>query len=216
MYEYRPCSVVYSRMHRSMMKNIALKIKGQMRKGYTIREQLLKLYAMVWLALLGTLQILHAQTGGTTIEVELDPDSILAGNVFYLTYTVKGEEGKFELPEIEGLEVLSQSMRSSFVFSTGEGARRVQSFTYVLRAEQPGDYLIPPARFYLQDGSVLETNPVEICVLPNPDNKTIPPRRQDYGWQQNRFFWHFDASPPPANLTMPDKRPRKKRKRYKF
>ncbi len=187
-----------------------------MKKLATVRKQWMRLYTLVFIALLASMQTLPAQTGETILEVELDPDSILAGNVFYLSYTVKGEEGKFELPEIEGLEVLSQSMRSSFVFSTGEGARRVQSFTYVLRAEQPGDYLIPPARFYLQDGSVLETDPVEICVLPNPDNKTIPPRRQDYGWQQNRFFWHFDAPRPPANQTTPDTRPRKKRKRYKF
>jgi len=174
-----------------------------------------RLYLSAILALL-SLQLPLAQTGETTIEVELDPDSILAGNVFYLSYTVKGEEGKFELPEIEDIEVLSQSIRSSFVFSTGEGARKVQSFTYVLRANKPGDYLIPPARLYLQDGSVLETDPVPIRVLPNPDHKTIPPRRQDYGWHPKPFFWQWDAPHAPTHPTSPDTRSRKKRKRYKF
>ena len=94
------------------------------------------------------------------------PSSVRVGQQFQ--YTIEGNErGEVTLPDLEDFEVLGgpfSSFSSSTQWVNGKmTTRNTVSFTYILRSNQPGNYVIPPATISVRRDTY-ETNPVEISV----------------------------------------------------
>ncbi len=159
------------------------------------------------------------------VTVELDPDTILMDNVFYLSYNIEGADGKFEMPDFKDFDVVSQSSGSSISIVNGE-ASRTMSYTFALRPHEPGSFVIDPALIRTKDGEVVETSPIEIVVYPNPEGRHITPRRMEqiapFGHDLFKDMdpFHDDFFGFERRERAPEKgkkkAPKAKKKRYKF
>jgi len=120
-----------------------------------------------------------------TFRVEVSTDSILIGNYFEVRFTIENAAGDFEAPEFDGFDVLvGPNTSSSFSMINGKVTQQA-SYSYMIRPVREGLLYIEPA--YFKSGeTVLETEPIQIGVHPNPggieDNKTF------IEGQHNPFF----------------------------
>ena len=101
------------------------------------------------------------------------------------------------------------SQSTNYQYINGKSSRS-NTWTYQLRAKEPGEYYIPPATF--TDGeSVYETEPVSVTVLPNPEGI---PQKNARSSERSRMF---DFTPPRNNRPPNDQRaPRKNQKKRKI
>lgn len=163
--------------------------------------------------------LLSAQKGAT-FSVEVSSDSILMGNYFKVTFSLESAGGKdFQPPLFEGFDVMSgPNYSSSFRMANGEVTQSV-SYTYYLRPRDVGNYYIEPASIAVGE-KVLETTPVSVTVVPNPDGVIQEPedKRELPGFDLD--FWDEPAFPQPFfQPERPDSQPpakKKKRKTYKI
>ena len=145
--------------------------------------------------------------------VNISNDSILLGNHFQVTFTLKNQSGSdFHAPNFKDYEVLSgpnQSMSSTFI--NGDMNQTI-SYSYVVRPKEIGTYYIESADINTENG-VLETAPIEINVFPNPDNikQEIPNKRDTFDPFEG--FDGFDLFDFPSREKAPKK---KKRRVYKI
>jgi hypothetical protein len=121
----------------------------------------------------------------TVFRVELSTDSILAGNYLEVRFIIENGAGDFEAPDFEGFDVLvGPNTSSSFSMINGKVSQKA-SYTYVIRPFREGILYIEPAVFRLGE-TVLETDPIEIMVYPNPEGiEDNQPFRQE---ELNPFF----------------------------
>ncbi|MFQ5445983.1 MAG: BatD family protein [Saprospiraceae bacterium] len=165
-----------------------------------------------------------AQDEPVKFTVEVSTDSILMGNYFEVKFILENANGQnFEAPDFsENFNVKSgPNFSSSFSIVNGEMTQS-QTITYYLEPRDIGSYYILPASVKAGD-EVLETAPIEVLVVPNPDGiKQSPPDQM----QQFHFDWstpfNFDIDPPfndiqPLPLPKPDEKvkPKKKKKKRK-
>ena len=91
------------------------------------------------------------------------PDVVVVGDQFRLSYTVTTQKVKdFRAPSIKGFDVLmgpSRSQQSNTQIVSGI------TFTYILMANNAGEYTIPGASI-VADGDQMVSNSVKIKVLP--------------------------------------------------
>lgn len=117
-----------------------------------------------------------------TFRVELSTDSILLGNYFEVRFTIENAAGDFEAPEFDGFEVLvGPNTSSSFSMINGKVTQQA-SYSYMIRPMREGLLYMEPA--YFKSGeTVLETEPIQIEVYPNPggieDNKPFMKEQYD-------------------------------------
>ena len=147
---------------------------------------------------------------------EASTDSVLLGHYFELSFVVENENARnFSLPDLDPvLEILSgPNTSSSFSMVNGESSQKMR-FSLVIRPTQEGIFTIPSASAEV-GGKKMETTPIQIYVIPNPDGIPQPqPNRQadlfrmDFG---DFFGRDFPSSPP-----MPREVPAKKRKTVKI
>ena len=92
------------------------------------------------------------------------PDAVVVGDQFRLSYTVTTQKVKdFRAPSIKGFDVLmgpSRSQQSNTQIVNGN-----VTFTYILMANNAGEYTIPGASI-VADGDQMVSNSVRIKVLP--------------------------------------------------
>ncbi len=107
--------------------------------------------------------------GEVRFTVEVSTDSLLMGNALQVRFTVEnGQPEDFEAPYFSGFEVASgPNYTSSMSIVNGQAAQKV-SYTYLLLPREVGNYFIEPASVRV-DGQILESNPMEVIVVPNPD-----------------------------------------------
>ncbi|MEO1513630.1 MAG: BatD family protein [Bacteroidota bacterium] len=167
-----------------------------------------------------------AQSPSFTVTVSTD--SILMGNYFEVTFTLKDANGSnFLPPDFPDFQVVSgpnQSMSTSFI--NGQMSQSM-SYTYYLEPKDLGNFYITAASISTAE-EVLETEPKEIIVLANPDGIIQKPRRAE---RSRGFFDMFPSTPleemfpggmpqpqdiPPMEQPQPQKQPKKKRKVYKL
>lgn len=96
------------------------------------------------------------------------PGAVKVGQQFRLTYTINTEAEDFRSPDLRHFTVLAgPSTSSSTNVSVVNGKMtknyRLQ-FTYVLQADETGEFTIPPATIRV-DGETYESNPVQIEVI---------------------------------------------------
>ena len=156
---------------------------------------------------------LWAQENPSKFMVEVSTDSVLMGNYFEVKFTLENASGQnFEPPAFEDFNVVSGPNQSSnFTVVNGEMSQNI-SYTYYLEPLDIGSFYIQPASIETKD-EVLETYPVEVFVLPNPDGiKQRPPQRED----RHNLFDDYFGKPLPKEKMLPKPKKKKKRKTYRI
>lgn len=97
------------------------------------------------------------------------PNTVEKGQQFRLSYVLNKDGRNLRLPEIKGFEVLfGPSKSQSFKSSTVNGKTTTESsitYTYILSAQNEGDFTIAPATIDV-DGTSYKSNSVSVKVLP--------------------------------------------------
>lgn len=146
-------------------------------------------------------------------SVQISSDSVLMGNRLKVTFSIENAKATdFSAPEFEGFAVLSgPNVSSSFSMINGKVSQSA-TYTYYLEPIDIGNYYIAPASVQIED-KVLETAPLEVLVLPNPEGIIQQPKEQSH--PRMDLFQDF---PPRRNyeLLPSQKKKKKKRKVYKL
>lgn len=119
------------------------------------------------LFLSSTIGLANAQEVAFTVEVSVD--SLLMGNTTKVTFTLENAKGyNFKAPDFVDFQIVGgPSQASSFSMING-AITQTQSYAYYLQPLDIGNFFIQPASIETDEG-VLETIPIEVLVVPNPD-----------------------------------------------
>ena len=142
------------------------------------------------------LLLLTFQVNAESIEtepqfsIEVSNTEILLGNYIEVKFTLKNAKGqKFEAPNFKDFDIVGgPNQSSSFSMMNGETTQSI-SYTYYLQPKASGNFYLEPA-FIEADGVTLETQPIEIMVLENPDGIIEKPKQQ-----MPNHFDIFDSAP---------------------
>lgn len=120
----------------------------------------------------------------TKFTVSVSTDSILMGNTFQVTFSLDNAQGtNFQAPDLSlSFDVVSgPNMSSSMQMINGQMSQSVR-YTYHLRPRETGLLYIEPASIETPE-HYLETTPLEVLVVPNPDGiqQSLQPRGQPFG-----------------------------------
>ena len=165
-----------------------------------------------------------AQDKPAKFTVQVSTDSILMGNYFEVKFTLENAKGhNFESPGFsDHFNVVSGPNTSTSMSVVNGEMTQSMSITYYLEPRDIGSYYILPASVEAGD-KILETSPLEVLVVPNPDGiKQNPSRKMDsfqFNWG-GPFDQNFDFSfpdfrnlaPPPPSEEAPKAAPKKKKK----
>lgn len=132
-----------------------------------------KSQALTWI-----LVIFAAWNGGAQeAAVMLDRNPVVAGQPFRLTFEFRNANAQFNAPPpIEGLTYLRGPSTSSSTQIINNARTDTRSYTYDVRAEQPGMMRIPSLTFRSNSG-MLKTEPINLQVL-KPGSTAGQPRPQ--------------------------------------
>ena len=116
---------------------------------------------------LASVQMLAAQS--PKLSVSVSSDTVLLGNYFELKFTVENVASTgFEAPDLHEFNVVGGPNTSSSMSIVNGVVSQSASYTYYLEPVDIGVYTIKPA--YLTTGeTALETPPIDILVVPNPE-----------------------------------------------
>lgn len=147
--------------------------------------------------------------------VEVSSDSVLLGNYVKVTFTLENAKGSdFEAPPFSDFRVISgPNYASNFSMINGEVSQSV-SYTFQLEPKDIGNFYLDPASIRVDD-DVLETEPVEILVVPNPDGIIEQPQNGlqfQFDWGRFRRF----ETPDTLQEKQQQLKMKKKRKVYKI
>lgn len=100
-----------------------------------------------------------------TFKATVDKDRVTLNDKIELTLTVTGAQdaGEPELPELDGLDVVSSGSSSQFSFINGQMSVS-KNFTYILMPLKEGRLTIPPASI-TAGGKTLKTEPIDVEVV---------------------------------------------------
>lgn len=181
-------------------------------------KNIIILFLLCFISLANT----QAQDGKFTVTVSTD--SILMDNDFQVVFTLENIEGTdFEAPTFGDFQVVSgPNVSSSFSMMNGAVSQSM-SYTYLLRPKDIGNYFIQPASVKTGD-EYLETAPLEIMVVPNPDGIIQRPQSRKRGNPSDIFGDMFGSSdflrgmpsPSAPQNEQPKEPVKKKRKTYKL
>lgn len=118
------------------------------------------------------------QCSALTIEAEVDRSEVGFGESLSLVVTLtqdlsSGRTQTFGLPRIgsiPGFDIASTRSGQSTSFVNGVGSSRTQ-VAYELVPQQPGKFTIPAFSFADGSGNSHSTKPIEVTVLPPPDQE---------------------------------------------
>lgn len=97
------------------------------------------------------------------VKVEVSSDTIAQGEVVEVTYTIENGEGKFIMPDLTGLPVVSgPNSSSSFMYQNGKMSS-FQSYSFSLLPREEGVLEIPGTT-YASKTENLMIQPVRIVV----------------------------------------------------
>ncbi len=124
------------------------------------------------------------------LTVEISNDSILLGNYVEVKFTIENTSVKnFEAPNFDGFNIVSgPNQSSSMMVSNGKVTQSV-AYSYYIEPVEVGNYYIQPAFVDTEEGA-LESMPLEVFVLDNPDGIIQQPKknnRKDF-FNRDDFF----------------------------
>ncbi|MCP3931518.1 MAG: protein BatD [Bacteroidetes bacterium] len=166
----------------------------------------MKKISFVILLITGMISVLLAQEEKVKFSVELSTDSVLMDNYFQVVFVLENGKGtNFEPPSFSEFFIVSgPNMSSSFSMING-AVTQSASYTYYLEPKDVGNFHIEPANIEIE-GTIIETIPVEVIVIDNPDGIIQEPNHPK----------RFEMNPFPEIKPEPKKKPRKKRKTYRL
>ncbi len=152
---------------------------------------------------------IFAHSQESIFSVKADSDTVLFGNPIEVTFSLVNASGRnFELPKLKDFDVVGGPSQSSSMSMINGETTQSMSFTYLLQARAVGRFYIEPAA--IQVGSkTLETKPIAVVVLPNPDGIRRQEKRTEQA-DEFKNFWNRRPSAPP------EQKPKKERKIYKI
>ena len=150
-------------------------------------------------------------------SVEVSNDSILIGNYFEVKFTLENARGSnFQAPEFEDFMIVGgPNMASSMHMMNGEVSQTV-TYSFYLQPKEVGNYYIYPASIAVGE-EVLESDPVELMVVPNPDGiKQEIPSSGGFQFRWDDSLGMPDAKPGEPKKEGEDGKPKKKKKKKKL
>ena len=115
------------------------------------------------LVFLTTLFLAYDTTCQPLVKVEVSSDTIAPGEVVEVTYTIENGEGKFNMPDLTGLPVVSgPNSSSSFMYQNGKMSS-FQSYSFSLLPREEGELQVPGTT-YASKTENLTIQPVRIVV----------------------------------------------------
>jgi len=177
---------------------------------------------------------------GAKLTVEVSSDSILLGNYVEVKFTIENTSvDNFEAPRFDGFNIVSGPNQSSSMMINNGVVQQSITYSYYIEPTGIGNYFIEPA--YVETaGGPLESIPLEVLVVDNPDGIIQQPQQKIGGDFFNRedffggdnffdgsdFFNDFfdkgknplfqDMEPFSPNSEKAPKKKKKKRKVYKL
>lgn len=143
--------------------------------------------------------------------VEVSTDSILMGNYFQVTFKMEnGAFNNFSAPDFQDFSIVGGPNQSSSMSIINGVSSQSMSYSYYLEPKEEGQFFIEPASVEIE-GTILETEPLEIKVVPNPDGIIQTPNRRE-----NRIFDSFFEFPSFPKGEQKKTKPKKKRKTVKI
>lgn len=146
----------------------------------------------------------------STFEIRVAADTILAGCPLEVAFTLKGGASTdFSPPDFKGFRIQRGPNHASTFSMVNGNTSQSTTITYFLVAEVPGDVYIGPA-FVKSGNQELETVPVKIRVLDNPDG-----RSKQYYLRENKMdlptfdVWGDEFLLPPPPAPKPEEKKRK-------
>ena len=147
------------------------------------------------------------------LRVRTNSDTVLLGNSLMVSFELDHAWAqKFQAPLFEQFDIISgPNFSSSFSMINGKVSQQA-SYTFYLRPRDAGIFYIEPASVYINDDTVMETEPVEIIVMPNPEGIIREPE------PLNEFRFKLEELPPSGEEQPGEqkKSSKKKRKTYKI
>ena len=115
------------------------------------------------LVFLTTLFLAYDTTCQPLVKVEVSSDTIAPGEVVEVTYTIENGEGKFNMPDLTGLPIVSgPNSSSSFMYQNGKMSS-FQSYSFSLLPREEGELQVPGTT-YISKTENLTIQPVRIVV----------------------------------------------------
>ncbi len=162
-----------------------------------------KIFSMLFaMAFLG---LAYGQDKPVKFTVEVSTDSILMDNYFEVKFILENADGQnFEAPDLsENFNVLSGPNFSTSMSMINGDVTQSMTIKYFLEPKDIGAYYILPANVETSD-QVLETAPLEVMVVPNPDGiKQSPMRSNDRLLFEFGDPFDFGGSFPGFDMEMP-------------
>ena len=147
------------------------------------------------LFLIGLMVGVQAQEGAR-FTVEVSTDSILFGNYFKVTFSLENAKASdFSAPDFSEFHVVSgPNQASSMSIVNGEVTQSI-SYSYYLEPREIGNFYILSASVSVGD-QVMETQPIEVMVVPNPEGiKQSPDGNPGINMQRFGFEGMGDGMP---------------------
>jgi hypothetical protein len=133
------------------------------------------MFKLLLLCVAGSLSInLYAQD--PKFSVEVSSDTLLLGNYLEVVFTLENASGNFEAPDLSKFNLRGGPNRSSSLSIINGEVSQSTSYSYYIEAPDIGNYTILPAYVTIGE-NVLETPPIDIIVVPNPDGIIQQPHR---------------------------------------
>ncbi len=128
---------------------------------------------------------LTAQFNSDNFVLKTNRDTILAGNVLEITFTVENLDGKFQQPDLTDFIIVGgPNTSSSFSVINGK-TESSASYSYGILLEEEGEIVIPRAQLITVE-SIYHTIVKQIVVLPNPEGIIErPPTSLGYSYPQS-------------------------------
>lgn len=183
----------------------------------------------------------HAQS--PVFRAELKPDTVLMNNLFELRFVLEGvaDCGNFVPPPFADFDIITGPNQATSIRMVNGQVSQRQVWSYILSPRSEGLFYIGPASVRCSE-QVLETDPIEVWVMPNPEGVRQPLDSDDpWGrWLDDGFRFDFrmpadpfeelfrqmqppgftpaprDSLPEQPKQPGPSSPPRKKRKVYRI
>ncbi len=135
---------------------------------------------------------LHAQQ--PVFRAELKPDTVLMDNLFEVRFVLEGggECSEFVPPPFADFDIVNGPNLATSIRMVNGRVSQSQVWSYVLSPRSEGLYYIGPASVRCSE-DVLETDPIEVWVMPNPDGirRPIPSDNPFDQWLDDGFRFDF-------------------------
>lgn len=106
--------------------------------------------------------------------VEISSDTILMGNYVQLKYTIENAQGKFEMPELDGMRVVSGPNTSTSMSMINGKVTQSANYAVFLEPIDVGTSSVGPVYIETEAGT-LEAQPINIIVVDNPNGEQMSP-----------------------------------------